>query len=380
MTMATATTATTTSKMRLNSKRESPLARSETNSSEIKKSKSNIDDAALAVSMNLDASFSRLKLLEDHDILRHMMLFLDETGLFQLENSYSNAIKKSSFALTWEYLSRNDASNKTYAHRRWRPLMSDNDVEISGDLQCCCQSGRNFAKEALFVQKREKEASSIYDFDQNPSNTNEIPRRSNTITSLLSSYCLLLKEQEKKHWNEWFDYRKNDVNGKHAFVRLSLRDGSGRFWHGFRLLRTTNHNRTFFRLQFDLKELIQDMAWTELDSYLKRKDNRLKAMESLMKKTQLTISINQKLLISTGGYCGNTTTAAGNDRFYFHSRNYRYPLSGTTKNDLQWNPYRVCMVENLARNELVIELDCDHTDLPFMRAEDIGNPNAHMHW
>ena len=132
-----------------------------------------------------------------------------------------------------------------------------------------------------------------------------------------------------------------------------------------------------------MKELIRDMLWTELESYLSytSMQNRLKAMEPLMRMTQLTISLDGKLLMATGGYSPSSFGGAvGNDGCYFHPRHYRFPLADTTKNKLQWMPYRICMTDNSAQNELVIQFDCDHTDLPFMRAEDIGNPNAHAHW
>jgi len=55
------------------------------------------------------------------------------------------------------------------------------------------------------------------------------------------------------------------------------------------------------------------MSWTELESYLKFTDtsytsmqNRLKAMEHLMKDTQLTISLEEKLLMATEGYSSSS--------------------------------------------------------------------------
>merc|ERR1712194_415480 len=172
----------------------------------------------------------------------------------------------------------------------------------------------------------------------------------------------------------------------YAFVRLSLRDGSGRCWHGFRRL-TTNYNTTFFRLHFDMKELIKDMQWAELDFYLKLNDtthpfaqNRPKAIEPLIRMIQLTISLEGKLLVATGGYSPSFSGLAGNDKCYLHARHYRYPLADTTKNDLEWMPYRVCLEANSTQNELVIQFACDHGNLPFMRAADIGNPNANAHW
>ena len=385
---------------------------------------------------------SRLQVLQDYKIIENVMTFLDETALFQLENTHSNVIGRLSFARQWSYLSICDERQISFSHRRWRPLNTDDieavvdDIDLSTNIKksdgsinddndsngnnynnpnsddgetdqntslpdfpynrefLARQIGRNFADEAIFVHEREKDASRIYNFDCAPANDSDIPiwMGHSSITDIDSSSTkscsssLISKEQEH-HWYEWYDYRVNSVNDREVFVRLSLRDGSGRFWHGFRRL-TTNHNKTSFRMHFDMKELIRDMRWTELETYLKLEDtsytsmqNRLKVIEPLMRMTQLTVSLGGKLLMATGGYSpgffdGNTVHGGS----FFHSRNYRFPLSRTTKNDLQWKPYRIHLTDNSVQNELAIQFDCDHHDLPFMRAEDIGNPNAHAHW
>ena len=370
---------------------------------------------------------SRLQWLQDHNIMHNVMLFLDETGLFQLENVHSEMIGPLSIARQWSCLSFSDENKKTYAHKRWRPI-NDEDVKtvldemestkteafVCKDEDCDKDSdrnitfcdfpckkdllarhvGRNFAEEAIFVREREKEASQIYDFDRAPVDEDDIPmlidRRSLTDTDISSSLrlsSLQVKNALGEHWSEWYDYRTNSVNEKFAFVRLSLRDGSGRFWHGFRRL-TTNYNKTFFDLHLNMKELIEDMQWTELECFLKLNDtiynsmqNNLKEMEPLMRMTQLTVSVCGKLLVATGGYSPLFRGYDGDDgKCFFHPRHYQCPLSETTENDLQWMPYRICLDVDKAQNELVIRFDCDHADLPFMKAEDIGKPNAFAHW
>ena len=132
-----------------------------------------------------------------------------------------------------------------------------------------------------------------------------------------------------------------------------------------------------------MKELIEDMQWTELKCVLDvnasthiSMRNRLDAIEPLMRMIQLTVSVSGKLLVATGGFGG----FEGSDKCYFHPRHYKFPVADTTKNDLQWMPYRICMALDSELNDLAIRFDCDHADLPFMKAEDIGKPNAFAHW
>mmetsp|Transcript_22947 Transcript_22947/g.49974 ORF Transcript_22947/g.49974 Transcript_22947/m.49974 type:complete len:437 (-) Transcript_22947:242-1552(-) len=386
-------------------------------------------------------STSRLQVLQDYNIIDNVMIFLDETSLFQLENTHSNMIGQLSFVRQWSYLSICDERRISFSHRRWRSLTPDDieavvdDMDLSTNIKSdvsikdyndsnsnncnnpnsddgetdqntslpdfpysrefiARQIGRNFSEEAIFVHEREKEASRIYNFDCAPANDSDIPiwighSSSTDIDSSSTKSCpsSLISKEEEHHWYEWYDYRVNSVNKREVFVRLSLRDGSRRFWHGFRRL-TTNHNKTSFRMHFDMKELIRDMRWIELEAYLKSKDtsytsvqNRLKAIAPLMRMTQLTVSLGGKLLMATGGYSDSFFGGyAVHEGYFFHSRNYRFPLSRTTENDLQWKPYRIHLTDNSVKNELAIQFDCDHHDLPFMRAEDIGNPNAHAHW
>mmetsp|Transcript_6052 Transcript_6052/g.14995 ORF Transcript_6052/g.14995 Transcript_6052/m.14995 type:complete len:502 (-) Transcript_6052:150-1655(-) len=404
-----------------------PFASSETTSSAVEKSsngtmnkyRSGEEEKSLPVSHR-----SRLQQLQNHGIMPNVLSFLDETGLFQIENTYTKMIGSISIARQWCYLFVRDQNKTIPAQKKWRPMnemdtkaIGDNGlpkVGLKNEVDCeehkdCDDSangyrskneslarhiGRNFAQEALFVCEREKEAEKIYKFDHIPKDESDIPiftdHRSLTCTekSILASTLASSRAsfQGKMHWCEWYDFRANSVNEKYAFVRLSLRDGSGRFWHGFRRL-TTNYNTTFFRLHFDMKELIKDMQWTELEFYLKFNDttyssmqNRLKAMEPLMRMTQLTVSLDEKLLVATGGYSPSFGSFAGNGKCYFHPRHYQFPLASSTQNDLEWLPYRVSLDDNLAQNELVIQFECDHANLPFMRAQDIGNPNACAHW
>eukprot|EP00536_Pseudo-nitzschia_multiseries_P000049 jgi/Psemu1/165/gm1.165_g len=387
-------------------------------------SKKNKSDKCNIQNHKLAPPSSRLQLLQDHNIIENVLIFLDETALFQLENTHSEMIGRWPFARQWFFLSTCDEQRTNFSLRRWRPFTEDdvksvlacmessmdedgskkrdNDSERDHDmtlfdLPCnkellARQIGRNFAEEEIFVREREKEASNIYNFDRVPANECDIPisigyssLKNHGLSSSSSSSSFYLKKAVL-HWHEWFDYRLNSVNNKDAFVRLSLRDGSGRFWHGFRRL-TTDH-RTFFKMSFGMEELIRDMRWTELEScskqdasYTSRK-TRLKTIESLMRMTQLTVSLGRKLLIATGGYSpyflGDRAISTG--EWFFHHRNYRFPLSHTTKNDLHWKPYRACLDYDSVQNQLRVKFDCDHTDLPFVRVEDIGNPNAHAHW
>lgn len=389
---------------------------------EINENQSDGKNSSLPLSLQ-----SRLQWLQNHSIMNNIMFFLDETDLFQLENAHSEMIGPLAIARHWSYLSSSDERKFIHAHNRWRPMnamdvkavgknieSTQNEADIPKDEDACnkdndriitmngyrCRKdllarhiGQNFAKEALFVREREKEAEYIYNFDRTPTDENDVSifkdHRSLTDFDTSSSQPVSSSQvasEREQYWCEWYDYRANSVNEQYAFVRFSLRDGSGRFWHGFRRL-ATNYNTTFFRLQFEMKELIKDMQWTELETYLKFNDatytstqNRLKAMEPLMRMTQLTVSIGGKLLVATGGYSPSFGGVAGNDKCYFHSRHYRLPLADTIKNDLQWMPYRICLEDNSAQNELVLQFNCDHANLPFMRAVDIGNPNANAHW
>mmetsp|Transcript_11441 Transcript_11441/g.32932 ORF Transcript_11441/g.32932 Transcript_11441/m.32932 type:complete len:429 (+) Transcript_11441:251-1537(+) len=377
---------------------------------------------------------SRLQILQDHNIIENVLIFLDETALFELENTHSEMIGRRPFARQWFFLSTCDEQRTNFSLCRWRPLneddvksvndgmessmtmencrtMDDNDNENRGNDSerrhdpslidmppkkelLARRIGRDFAEEQIFVEEREKEASQIYMFDRAPENDIDIPISigdsslddlSDSSPHSLSS--LLNSKNEEQHWNEWFDYRMHSVNNRDAFVRLSLRDGSGRFWHGFRRL-STGHSRTFFSIRFDMKELIRDMRWTELEACSECQDTsytsfqrKFRAMESLMRTTQLTVSLGRKLLMATGG-CSLHSVAvrAATGACFFHNRNYRFPLSHSTENDLQWKPYRSRLAYDSVQNELVVRFDCDHTDLPFMRVEDIGNPKAHAHW
>jgi hypothetical protein len=421
--VAAVDTSSTTQSSANRKRSHSPSIQSENKSNVLKKNFSGGKKSSISPSLQ-----SRLQWLQDHGIMHNVLFFLDESDLFQLENAHSEMIGPLSIARQWSYLSISDENKTIYAQKRWR-AMDEKDVEAVVDAmksngseavdpryddnckrkdsgcditmigQPCKkellarQIGRHFASEALFVKEREKEASHIYNFDRTPADVDDIPllidsdsstdheKRSNP--TMPSSQ---VASDGGRHWCEWYDYRANSVNEKNAFVRLSLRDGSGRFWHGFRRL-TTNYNKTFFRLHFNMKELIKDMRWTEFESYLTFNDttytsmqSRLKAMEALMRMTQLTVSLGGKLLVATGGYSPSFGSFPGNGKCYFHARHYRLPLAETTKNELQWMPYRICLADDSAQNELVVQFDCDHPDLPFMKAEDIGNPNAFAHW
>lgn len=338
---------------------------------------------------------SRLQLLQNHNILHNVMTYLDEISLFQLENTYFEFIDISSIARQWSYLSSCDENKSIHHHKRWRSI-TEMDIESVGKEMELLDSkargentsvdlpdslsredllarriGRNFAEEAIFVQEREKEASRIYDFDRTPYHANDIPLSSRAIKETTGNH----------HWREWYDYRTNSVNSKHAFVRLSLLDGSGRFWQGFRELKT-NYNTTFFRAVFNMSDLINHMDWTELHSALfpLMMNSWCGRMAHLMSMTQITVSMNGKLLIATGGYYTMTGGLNENEKFVFHPRHYRLPLAKTTKNDLQWMPYQATLKVDTAANELALELECDHADLPFMKAADIGKAGACAHW
>ena len=189
---------------------------------------------------------SRLQLLRDHNIIQNVMLFLDEMGLFQLENAHSKIIGPLSFARQWSYLS---LSEKNFDHRRWRSFNaedmsavvdgikstkintagtgtkdsnnnynndddnkdSDSDITV-GDYPCKTELlarhiGRNFAEEAIFLQEREKEASRIYNFDRTPTDETDIPisidHRSTTDLSSSSSLSSQITKDQEPHWQEW---------------------------------------------------------------------------------------------------------------------------------------------------------------------------------
>ncbi len=351
---------------------------------------------------------SRLQRLKDHNVMHVLMSFMDEVDLFQFENAHSEMIGLLTISRQWSYLSSCDENNTRHTHSRWRQTneMDTNIVvneiesrntkavgrktggdEDSGngivlrdhpprDDLLARLIGRNFAEEAIYIREREKEASYIYKFERSPRNNFEVVKHISKVDIETCSW--------RHHWSEWYDYRANSVDGKDAFVRLSLRDGSERCWEGFRGL-TTSYNTTFFRMQFNMKELIEDMQWAELEKYLKLKERgasdlgRVKSStEYFMRMTQLTVSIHGKLLVATGGsrFCGFDLM----ERCEFHPRHYRLPLSDTTMNGIGWSSYKIEMAFDFAGNELAIEFSCDHADLPFMKAEDIGKPNACAHW
>lgn len=351
---------------------------------------------------------SRLQWLKNHNIMQLLMSFLEETDLYQLENAHSEMIGHASLARQWSYLYNRDKDKSKYTQRRWQQIDEKDanvleneieslytkniasmdgvaedggiDIEIgdhpSGKDLLARHLGRNFAKEAIFVRYREREASLLYDFGRTPISYHEVVKNSEIDIEICGF---------KRHWSEWYDYRANSVDGKIAFVRLSLNDGSGRVWEGFRVL-ATSYNTTFFRMQFNMKDIIEDMQWTELENYLTLYDvrdqgeyNKVKtSMEKSLRMTQLTVSIDEKLLVATGGMRDYSL-----DSLYtleFHSRHYCLPLSNTSENDIGWTPYKSKMKLDSSGNELGIELSCNHSDLPFMKAEDIGKANAYAHW
>jgi len=352
---------------------------------------------------------SRLQWLKNHNIMQLLMSFLEEADLYQLENAHSEMIGHTSIAGQWSYLCNCDKSKTKYAHWRWQQIdekdanvlaneieslyiksnfhmdgvAEDGGMDIqmrdlpSGKDLLARHLGRKFAKEAIFVRYREREASLLYDFGRTPVSYYEVVKNSPKIDIEMCGF--------RHHWSEWYDYRANSVDGKNAFVRLSLNDGSGRVWEGFRVLKTS-YNTTFFCMKFNMKDLIEDMRWTELENYLNLYDVRDKSeynkvktsMEKSLRMTQLTISIGEKLLMATGGMRDYSL-----DSLYlleFHSRHYRLPLSNTSENEIGWTPYKSKMKLNSAGDELEIELTCNHSDLPFMKAEDIGKPGAYAHW
>jgi len=345
-------------------------------------------------------SSSRLRLLRDHGILNDVILCLDEVDLYQFQKAcavpvyqendkHDGVIGSIEINKHWARLRSCDQSR---VNHRWLQDDSNRPYSMSEALspdlwehKMDRDRGVEFAKDALFVRAREKEALDIYDFDRKPLHENDVPMKKSVISQKSDR-----KKQSyaQQHWSQWFDYRKDSVNKKHAFVRFTLRDGSHRCWEGYRKIET-HYNTTFFRMRFTRSELMKDMnCWwfgrsTSTSSSGAKTSHEAKAL--VVGQTQLTIAFEDKLLIATGGISkpfsdvSDSRNFAG-ERYFFHARHYDEPLADHTKNDLEWKPYRSYIVDNCNQDEIVFEFDCDHANLPFMRASDIGDPNAAAHW
>jgi hypothetical protein len=124
-----------------------------------------------------------------------------------------------------------------------------------------------------------------------------------------------IRRQQLFDWTSLVDINRSSGSSR-VFVELSLQDGTGRSWCGFRQTKLVTHQQQkqdSFVLEWKLDELVSgDMEWKEgrdyCDKYLKdyyRSRTAREELTKLMERIQLTVRLDDALIFASGGCAGD---------------------------------------------------------------------------
>mmetsp|Transcript_31440 Transcript_31440/g.52489 ORF Transcript_31440/g.52489 Transcript_31440/m.52489 type:complete len:423 (+) Transcript_31440:199-1467(+) len=267
----------------------------------------------------------------------------EEVDIYHFELLFPEKGRKATLPL-WEVFLHRD-SQRMKQLQRWRPIeetMKDvkfcNQEKKLGCVSLASLRGRDYARHVSFTRERAKEAREIiYDFDGRSIKHCDVDNTRKVKTS--------------KHWQQWdlralsraLHYRRKSATSNncdcsvqvHLFVQLTLCDSTGRSWAGFRrtkLIHSTTTGQLKFNLDWKLDELIEDrkMNWWEAREYCSRylpdyyrSQRAREELSKLMTPIQLTLSLNDGLILATGGCAGDVYCLSPCASFQF--RHSRYP-------------------------------------------------------
>ena len=277
------------------------------------------------------------------DCLRHVLSFLAERDLYHLEDAWPIRVRQVS-APQWKRFSKEQHKRNGRFNTAWRPRASAIEekyraaeaqaTQAAGHRKTLRQerrlSGRDFVRHSMLAEKLANEAELIYDFDKKPEGDT-----TPSGASQRPAHTIHLKGSVASHdydHNQWKHWRVDSLEGRvmktlraengvgsetdshqgpYVFLRLSLRDGTSRCWEGFREVSAVRklssaHKNGAWLLKFDLKRLIREMGWVELEDLCKSWDDSFPwrcslAMTRAMKMLQVTIVSAGKLVLATGG-------------------------------------------------------------------------------
>lgn len=266
--------------------------------------------------------------------------------------------------------------------------------------------GRDYVEARIFTKLLAKEAEGIYNFDCQPVPyfchipyrhnmlDNETGRRRKEESARPGTPSTIISPCWEQGWSSWTDDDHDDNvtsdGTADVFLNLTVRDGSGRSWSGYRSVRSISPSEV--DLSLDIIPLIDELRWTELRRYHTRiaqmrrgmvqnhhhngryDDHQLaaKGLENIARNLQVTITRlvgtyddlhersikynilrkRRRLLCATGGFyrmrLGNPFLDCS---AYFHDRSPRQPLSTS----ISGGPFTTCMTIT-TDDRLVIKL------------------------
>lgn len=185
--------------------------------------------------------------LKIHDTLSHVLSYLHEEALFQLEETFPKIVDVDQSKYQWLFLQELDANR---ANKRWQPTEdvredyrrqrlqrhhqgceaspdAGEDVTAvpEGEWEEARYRGRNYAWTALFASARASKAAANLDYGRRQMDDDVIPIKDPSV------------EQPPMSTYWWHSLGDTGLSESHpVFVSLSKVDGSGTSWQGFRHL------------------------------------------------------------------------------------------------------------------------------------------------
>ncbi len=312
--------------------------------------------------------------------------------MYNLEDAYptTTAVVLEATACRWGQLEQQD--HRLGNNSRWLPPRAPRTPSMSSSpstddgAEAARRRGRDYVEARAFTGHLAEEADRIYDFDCPPvPYFYPIPCRKGESPVPDASPCW------GQEWSSWTG-DGTSAGAFDVFLNLTVRDGSGRSWNGYRTVRSISPSEV--EISLDIIPLVEELRWRELRQYharlgeLRRKgqhhgsDDRhshhlaMRELESIMRRLQVTVTRagagdcdsddrhhgndgrschprrGRLLLCATGGF---HCMAAGNPLFdcsaYFHDRCPRRPLATV----ISGGPYTTCMTIT-ADDRLVIKL------------------------